>query len=88
MARWWAMVPRDQWPAAGDTRQIIQGNWAEPFGDRRQEIVLIGIDLDRPRHEAALSRCLLTDKEMAGGPESWASLPDPLPEWPTTGGEA
>lgn len=29
----------------------------------------------------ALDDCLLTAREMKAGPNAWASLPDPFPEW-------
>jgi len=45
--------------------------------------VFIGRKLDEAAIRAALDGSLLTDAEMAGGPESWSVLADPLPEWPT-----
>jgi hypothetical protein len=52
-----------------------------PFGDRRQELVLIGQNLDRAALEAALDACLLSDAEMAAGPQAWANYDDPFPSW-------
>ena len=48
----------------------------EDHGDRHTELVCIGQELDHAAAEAALNLCLLTDKEMVGGKESWAALPD------------
>jgi len=80
-ATWWAALAKDEWPDDTETRALIDETWAEPFGDRRQEIVLIGIGMN----EAALRRmfddCLLSTQEMAGGPDSWNRLIDPFPAW-------
>jgi G3E family GTPase len=51
---------------------------AASWGDRATELVLIGRDLDRAQVEAQLDSCLLTDQEMALGPEGWAAMDDPL----------
>jgi hypothetical protein len=51
------------------------------YGDRRQELALLGVDLDRAALEACLDACLLTDAEMAAGPEAWAAYADPFPAW-------
>jgi hypothetical protein len=70
-----AVLPAGQKPADAE-------GWQEPWGDRRQELVFIGQDLRKDQLLGALQACLLTDKEMAGGPEAWARMDDPLPEWP------
>jgi G3E family GTPase len=69
---WWAAVPRDEWPAEDENNRDIEKNWQEPYGDRRQEIVIIGNELDW---------CLLTDAELAKGPEDWTKFKDPFSEW-------
>jgi len=79
--RWWAVAPRERWPEDADSRAWIESKWAEPFGDRRQEVVLIGVQLDEPYTRALLDTCLLTDEELAMGAEAWAAWPDPFPEW-------
>ncbi|MBL8889177.1 MAG: GTP-binding protein [Planctomycetaceae bacterium] len=80
-AKWWATAPESAWPDDPEAWAMIRSNWREPYGDRRQELVIIGQDLDRDLFERALNVCLLSDAEMAGGPDTWAELPDPLPTW-------
>ena len=78
---WWAAVDRDAWPESPDEVENILERFGGPYGDRRQEIVLIGQDLDRVVLESALELCLLTDEEMTLGPETWSSFPDPWGAW-------
>ncbi|MGL6073040.1 MAG: zinc metallochaperone GTPase ZigA [Fimbriiglobus sp.] len=82
-AVWWDTVPEADWPADSETRAGILAQFEGQYGDRRQELVFIGRKIDEAVFRAALDACLLTDAEMTGGPTSWATLPDPLPEWPT-----
>ncbi len=90
MGRWWAAVPKSRWPGgidgsgddgATETRAWIEKNWQEPWGDRRQEIVMIGVNLNRDQQTLLLNACLLTDEEMARGPQAWKQLQDPFPDW-------
>ena len=80
---WWAAAPQEEWPEDlpenADLLADIRREFGGPFGDRRQEIVFIGIDMDRPVIESMLEDCLLTDAEMEAGPAAWASYDDPLP---------
>jgi len=58
-------------------------NWREPFGDRRQEIVFIGIGMDQGALRKRLDACLLTQDKMRGGPKARGRFPDPFPRWST-----
>jgi G3E family GTPase len=83
---WWAAQPRDEWPEDEELAAEIAADWhgaAEDatIGDRRQELVLIGVALDAERWRAKLDACLLTDAEYALGPQGWQGLPDPFPAW-------
>lgn len=79
---WWAETPRAEWPT-DDPELIAELNsvWDEVWGDRRQELMLIGQDLDAAAVRDALNNCLLTDSEMQSGPSSWGRLEDPFGSW-------
>jgi len=78
---WWSAVPDTDWPDHPEARAMIAENWEAPWGDRRQELVFIGTDLDPAALTAELDACLLTDAELAGGFDAWRSLPDAWPAW-------
>ena len=75
---WWAAVPRDDWPDDEVERAAVLDDFAGPYGDRRQELVFIGIDIDRQMIEQCLEECLLTDDEFAAGPDVWSAWHDPF----------
>lgn len=79
--KWWAAVPREQWPQEQESIDFILQHWDDNVGDARQELVLIGMDMDQPALRARLDACLLSDAEMAQGPLGWARMPDPFPLW-------
>lgn len=79
--RWWAGVPRERWPQDEESLRWIMQNWHEGVGDARQELVFIGMQMDEGALRRQLNAALLTDKELAGGPRHWVTLPDPLPHW-------
>jgi len=79
---WWAAVNSREWPDDQEECEEIAKLWEKPWGDRRQEIVVIGQLLDQAAIIAKFDACLLTDEEMALGPEGWlANFKDPFLEW-------
>lgn len=76
---WWAAIPQDRWPDDPGAVAKMRENWAEPWGDRRQELVFIGSGMDRAAITAALDACLIETGRFA--PADWAHLPDPFPTW-------
>ena len=79
--RWWASVPRERWPDDPESLAFIQENWLDGVGDARQELVLIGTAMDEAALRKRFDDCLLTDEELAQGPEIWLWYEDPFPEW-------
>lgn len=79
--RWWAATPKEAWPEDADMVQRIERLWDSEVGDARQEIVLIGIEMDQQALSAQFDQCLLSDQEMALGPQAWISWPTPFASW-------
>lgn len=75
---WWCTAPKEYWPRDRESIKRIREQMVEPWGDRRQELVLIGINMDKPALTHMLDRALLTDEEMALGPDGWARWNDPF----------
>ena len=66
---------KDQWDE-------IMRLWKNPWGDRRQEIVILGRDVDRDKVTSNFDAYLLTDEEMTLEPEMWrAKFNDAFPVW-------
>lgn len=83
---WWSAAEAADWPEDHALRAEIalrlqDGDAPAPYGDRMQELAFIGHQLDEAALVEKLDACLLTDTEMDAGPEAWAALPDPFPEW-------
>ena len=78
---WFAAVGQDRWPEDAEWQARVRALWQEPFGDRRQEIVFIGVGMDEAALRRDLNACLLTQEELRGGPRAWSALPDPFPPW-------
>jgi len=79
---WWAdATPEDRAEAMAEMDGFLDGAWEAPWGDRRQEMVFIGQEMDHEGLRSALDSALLTDEEMEAGPLGWAGLPDPFPTW-------
>jgi G3E family GTPase len=78
---WWAAMPQDRWPEGEEWQAMQAQYWQEPYGDRRQEIVIIGQTYDKNALITDLDACLLQDQEMALGEAAWKKLKDPFPAW-------
>lgn len=71
LGQWWAASPKESWPEGGaETSEEVGKIMAEfdlsgRWGDRRQEIVFIGIGMDQAGIEALLDAALLSDAEMS-----------------------
>ncbi|MEM6486680.1 MAG: GTP-binding protein [Pseudomonadota bacterium] len=87
LGTWWAAVPKERWPDHQSARAYMARHWEEPWGDRRQEIVFIGADIDWARLQAKLDACLLPE-HMGPGPDALPDLPDPFPVWRRTSAAA
>ncbi len=62
-ARWWASCSGAAWPARDEDRRRLLALWHPRFGDRRQELAFVGVDLDAAALAASLDECLLSEEE-------------------------
>ena len=79
MGRWWGSIPKRDWPNDDRFEQFVAQHWDPVWGDRRQELVFIGIGMDEARIRTALDGCLLSVKAFTPG--MWMGLRDPFPAW-------
>jgi len=78
---WWAAVPESEWPSDTAARSTLESDWDARYGDRHQEIVLIGIDMDPAALSARFDACLISDAEMLSHGNDFSALIDPFPIW-------
>ena len=78
---WWSSMPfekRAQFLVFLENQELIESTWDKTFGDRKNEIVFIGQDMDEERIKEDLDTCLATDTEIES--ERW--LHGYGDEWP------
>lgn len=76
----WAAIPKKQWMLDPEAKKDVLKLWKEPYGDRRQELVIIGRKMNQEKIKKELETCLLTNEELEKGKEFWANIPDPFYE--------
>ena len=78
---WWASVDKSEWPATPAFEALLRKHWDKQSGDRRQEIVFIGLqdELDQENMTKHLNACLIHD--YWEDPEAHQALLDPFPNW-------
>jgi G3E family GTPase len=77
---WWGIVDDSEWPES-IKQQAKEKNWHAPYFDHRQELVFIGIGMDKEQIIQSLNDCLLSDEELKLGVVGWRTLNDPFGEW-------
>lgn len=76
---WWAIAPKTAWPEDEQMQALIHAQMEPEHGDRRQELVVIGKDMDKDALVGIFHSALLSDAEMALSPQGWQqAFPHPF----------
>ncbi len=79
---WWASMTfneRLKYQSFADNREYIESKWSKQWGDRMNELVFIGQDIEKEKMIADLEKCLLQDSEQLQF-ESKKGFADPFPK--------
>ncbi|WP_410594658.1 ribosome hibernation factor-recruiting GTPase MRF [Amycolatopsis sp. lyj-23] len=79
---WLAAPDGPKWTDVSPERRTLASlRWHPVHGDRAQELVVVTDQTTPDEIDAALRGALLTEAELAAGPEAWAHYPDPFGDW-------
>lgn len=81
-SEWLVDTSETEWGAGAEDIVKMKEAFSGIYGDKRQEIVFIGIGIKAEVIRAGLDDCLLTDDEFQMNESMWSRLNDPLPPWP------
>ncbi|CAN7527936.1 GTP-binding protein [Paenibacillus sp. LjRoot153] len=73
---WISALPEEERTAILEEDADAITHWDDTYGDRINQVVFIGIDMDRDGIRTSLDACLLTDAEMLA---DWTQFRDELP---------
>ena len=78
---WWAAVPEEERPQGSQFDQLVMQHWSDDYGDRRQEIVFIGLsaEMNQSQIRQQLDACLI--KDYLADTKTYHKLPDPFAAW-------
>lgn len=78
VGNWWVVAPQEYWPSDQAGIDEIEKLFVGEYGDRRQEIVFIGVDMDKDEIYQNLNSCLISDEDFKKGQEFWNTLDNPF----------
>ncbi len=78
---WVAAYPEHEMKQILAEEPVLKEKWDDVYGDRMNELVMIGIEMNQKEIEKSLDTCLLTAEELK---EDWQSFNDPLPSFIVT----
>jgi G3E family GTPase len=79
---WLAAPDGPAWTDVSPERRTLASlRWDPVHGDRAQELVVVTDQTTPDEIDAALRGALLTEEELAAGPEEWLRYPDPFDDW-------
>ena len=86
---WLADLPREEWNLSDEEEKEVLASWDKKVGDRGQELVIIGLNIDESIIRQQLEASLVTDEHEwdSDGTTPWQQiestlkLRDPFPAW-------
>ena len=78
MGMWFAAVPPEERDLDPEFEAELKKLWHPEYGDRRQEVVVIGIDMDEAALREGFAAALMTEEELRD-PSTWGELEHPFP---------
>nr|WP_263327378.1 GTP-binding protein [Neobacillus sp. Marseille-Q6967] len=72
---WVASLSPEQQAQYFEEDPVLKEQWDDKYGDRKNELVLIGIDMDQELVKSSLDHCLLTEDELK---QNWNKMNDPF----------
>jgi G3E family GTPase len=77
---WWGAIDQKSWPTDAIWRSDLEASWDPQYGDRKQELVFIGVGLNTDDLTQRLDACL-TDSLPSKNLDELKDEPDCFPVW-------
>jgi G3E family GTPase len=70
----WNVLQENAWNGTKEERSALRKDWVTPYGDRRQELIFIGQNMNHKTIQYILDSCLVSDDELALGVDAWKAI--------------